>query len=94
MILLVGTGGRNRYEGYALSTFFLKRVQRIVKISEITMIYKNYHKKEKEIKFQSICWPLKLCLHNFAEQSLHCSIILQGKEQSLQEFTGQRTKAL
>ena len=38
--------------------------------------------------------PLKLCLRNFAEKSLHCSIILRGKEQSLCDFAGQRTKAL
>ena len=41
-----------------------------------------------------ILWPLKICLHDFAQQSLHCSIILQGKEQSLRDFAGQRTKAL
>ena len=70
-------------------------VQRVAKISEITMFYKKIiRKKEKKFKFEDICWPLKLCLRNFAEQSLHCSIILRGKEQSLRDFAGQRTKAL
>ena len=55
---------------------------------------KKIRKKEKTIKFYDIFWPLKLCLHDFAEQSLHCSIILRGKEQSLRDFAGQRTKAL
>ena len=36
---------------------------------------------------------LKLCLHDFAGQSLHYSIISRGKEQSLCYFVGQRTKA-
>ena len=44
--------------------------------------------------FENICWPLKLCLRDFAEQSLHCSIILRSKEQSLRDFAGQGTKAL
>ena len=48
----------------------------------------------KKFKFEDICWPLKLCLRFFAEQSLHCSIILRGKERSLRDFAGQRTKAL
>ena len=48
----------------------------------------------KKFKFEDICWPLKLCLRDFAEQSLHCSIILRGKERSLRDFAGQRTKAL
>ena len=51
-------------------------------------------KKLKKFKFEDICWPLKLCLRDFAEQSLHCSIILRGKERSLHDFAGQRTKAL
>ena len=51
-------------------------------------------KKETTIKFDDIFWILKLCLHDFAEQSLHCSIISRGKEQSLCDFAGQRTKAL
>ena len=48
----------------------------------------------KKFNFEDICWPLKLCLCDFAEQSLHCSIILRGKERSLRDFAGQRTKAL
>ena len=48
----------------------------------------------KKFKFEDICWPLKLCLRDFAEQSLHFSIILRGKERSLRDFAGQRTKAL
>ena len=48
----------------------------------------------KKFKFEEICWPLKLGLRNFAEQSLHCPIILRGKEWSLHDFAGQRTKAL
>ena len=48
----------------------------------------------KKFKFEDICWPLKLCLRDFAEQSLHCSIISWGKEQSLRDAAGQRTKTL
>ena len=69
-------------------------IQRVVKVSEITMFYKNNEKKVKKFKFEDICWPLKLCLRDFAEQSLHCSIISRGKEQSLRNFAGQRKKAL
>ena len=50
-------------------------------------------KKEKTIKFDDIVWPLKLCLHDFAEQCLHCSIILRGNKRSLFDFAGQKTKA-
>ena len=56
-------------------------------------LQKKFEEK-KTIKFDDIFWPLKLCLLDFAEQSLHCSIISQGKEQSLRNFAGQRTKAL
>ena len=48
----------------------------------------------KKFKFEDVCWPLNLCLRDFAEQSLHCSIISRGKERSLHDFAGQRTKAL
>ena len=51
------------------------------------------NKKEKTIKFDDIVWPLKLGLHNFAEQCLHCSIILRGNDQCLFDFAGQKTKA-
>ena len=63
------------------------------------MICKNNQKKREEFKFTDICWPLKICLHDFAGQSLHCSItrgaknevsvILQGKEQKVWDFAGQ-----
>ena len=48
----------------------------------------------KKFKFEDIWWPLKLCPRDFAEQSLHCSIISRGKERSLRDFAGQKTKAL
>ena len=51
-------------------------------------------KKETTIKFYDVFWPLKLCLHDFAEQCLHCSIILRGEERCLHDFAGQRTKTL
>ena len=54
----------------------------------------KYLGKMKILNFEDICWPLKLCLRDFAEQSLHCSIILRGKERSLRNFAGQRMKAL
>ena len=54
-------------------------VQRVVKLSKITLIYKKKWKTEKKSKFLDICWPLKLCLHDFAWQSLHCSIIPREK---------------
>ena len=75
-----------------LNIFPNKVVQRVVKISEITLIYKNNQKMEKNIKFKGMCWPLKLCLHDFAGQSLHCSIIPRGKGQSLCDIAGQGTK--
>ena len=50
-------------------------VQRVVKVSE-----KQWFTKMKKFLFEDICWPLKLCLRDFAEQSLHCSIILRGKD--------------
>ena len=46
----------------------------------------------KNFKFENICWPLKLCLRDFAEQSLDCSIILRGKERSLRDFAGKERR--
>ena len=63
-------------------------------LGKVNDLKKIIRKKEKTIKFDDIFGPLKLCLHDFLEQSLHCSIILRGKEQSLYDFAGQRTMAL
>ena len=57
---------------------------------------KNIRKerRRKNLRYRLLLfWPLKLCLLDFAEQSLHCSIILRGKEWRLCNFAGQSTIA-
>ena len=50
----------------------------------------KYKKKDKEIRFLLLCWPLKLCVPCFAGQSLHYSLILRGKVCIAPYFARQR----
>ena len=52
-----------------------------------------YLDKSNVLIFFVVFWPLKLCLREFAEQRLHCSITPRDKEQRLHKSAWQRTKA-
>ena len=61
-----------------------------------TYLQKKVRKKNRKSSFKIIFllfWPLKLCLCDFAGQSLHCSMILRGKVWRLYDFAGQSMKA-